>query len=220
MLIRHRSQQANFSYGTTQRILTKDLQLHAYKVSVTQELEPTDHLQRRIFVDWVPENKETDVDFCNKSIFNDEAHFQLNGVVNKQNCRIWGTENPHFVVEKDMHPQRVIVWCGLWAEGVIGPYFFENETGKIVTVNAEWYRDMISNFLWPKLDDIDVSDMWFQQDDAICHTARETMQLLYEKFPGHVISRNGDVNWPQKILRLDTLGLFFLGLFEGASVHR
>ena len=27
-----------------------------------------------------------------KIIFSDEAHFDLGGYVNKQNCRIWGTE--------------------------------------------------------------------------------------------------------------------------------
>ena len=35
-------------------------------------------------------------DFGKKKItFSDEAHFDLGGYVNKQNCRIWGTENPH-----------------------------------------------------------------------------------------------------------------------------
>ena len=29
----------------------------------------------------------------NNIIFSDEAHFDLGGYVNKQNCRIWGTEN-------------------------------------------------------------------------------------------------------------------------------
>ena len=30
-----------------------------------------------------------------KIIFSDEAHFDLGGYVNKQNCSIWGTENSH-----------------------------------------------------------------------------------------------------------------------------
>ena len=30
-----------------------------------------------------------------KIIFSDEADFDLGGYVNKQNCRIWGIENPH-----------------------------------------------------------------------------------------------------------------------------
>ena len=29
------------------------------------------------------------------TIFSDEAHFDLGGHVNKQNFRIWGTENPN-----------------------------------------------------------------------------------------------------------------------------
>ena len=60
---------------------------------------------------------EEDADFGRKIIFSDEVHFHLSGYVNKQNCRIWGTENPHVFVEKPMHPQRVTVWCGLWSGG-------------------------------------------------------------------------------------------------------
>ena len=37
--------------------------------------------------------------FFKKSIFADEAHFDLGGYVNKQNCRIWGTENPQAYIE-------------------------------------------------------------------------------------------------------------------------
>ena len=38
-----------------------------------------------------------DTDFGKKKIFffSDEAHFDFGGYVNKQNYRIWGTENPH-----------------------------------------------------------------------------------------------------------------------------
>jgi hypothetical protein len=49
-------------------------------------------------------------------------------------------------LEKQMHPQRVTVWCGLWAGGVIGPYFFEDEDGNAETVNGDRYRNMISYF--------------------------------------------------------------------------
>ena len=61
--------------------------------------------------------------------FDDEAHFDLGGYVNKQKCRIWGTENqnPHAYIEKSMHPKRVTVWCGFCSRGIIRPFFFENE---------------------------------------------------------------------------------------------
>jgi len=56
-----------------------------------------------------------------------------------------------------MHPQRVTVWCGFWAKGIIGPYFFENETCQAVTVTGARYRDMIKQFFVSKLDDVDVT---------------------------------------------------------------
>ena len=34
-----------------------------------------------------------------KIIFSDEAHFDPGRYVNKQNCRIWDTENPHAYVD-------------------------------------------------------------------------------------------------------------------------
>ena len=38
--------------------------------------------------------------------------------------------------EKQMHLQRVTVWCGFWTGDIIGPYFFENEAGQAATVNG------------------------------------------------------------------------------------
>ena len=49
--IRHRGQELNISRSSLQRILRKDLHLHAYKVQLSQELKPTDHAQRREFVE-------------------------------------------------------------------------------------------------------------------------------------------------------------------------
>jgi hypothetical protein len=121
--LRHRSQQLDIPRSTMQRILTKDLHLHAYKIQLTQELKPTDHVHRREFVNWVLENQKVDGNFSKKIIFSDEAHFQLDGYVNTQNCRIWGTENPRVIHEKPLHAQRASVWCGFWAGGVIGRTF-------------------------------------------------------------------------------------------------
>ena len=50
-----------------------------------------------------------------QSFISGEAHFDLGGYVNKQNCRIWGTETPHAYIEKPKHPKRGTVWCGFWS---------------------------------------------------------------------------------------------------------
>ena len=54
-----------------------------------------------------------------KIMFSDEAHFDLGGYVNKQNCRIWSTENAHAYIEKPAHPKRITVWCEFWSKGII-----------------------------------------------------------------------------------------------------
>ncbi|GFT40641.1 putative transposable element [Trichonephila clavipes] len=51
--------------------------------------------------------------------FDDEAHFWLNGYVNKQNCRIWSEANPQAYVETPLHPEKLTVWCALWAGGIL-----------------------------------------------------------------------------------------------------
>src|ERR1700761_3019106 len=53
--------------------------------------------------------------------------------------------------------------------------------------------------------------MWFQQDGATCHTARETIQLLHETFPGRVLFRFGDKNWPPRLCDLTPLAFFLWG---------
>ena len=61
-----------------------------------------------------------------------------------------------------MHPEKVTVWCGLWAGGIIGPYFFDDAAIRNVSVNGERYRQMISNFFLRKMQELDLHDMWFQ----------------------------------------------------------
>ena len=91
---------------------------------------------------------------------------------------------------------------------------WRNEAGEAVTVTGARYRDMISQFFLSKLYDIDVANMWFQQDGATSHTACETIQLLHEKFPGRVLSRSGDKNWPPRSCDLTPLDFFLWGYLK------
>ena len=64
---------------------------------------------------------------------------------------------------------------------------------------------------WPELEDMDVDDVYFQQDGATCQTSGETIGLSREKFLGRVISRNGDYSWPPRSHDLTTLDFFLRG---------
>lgn len=212
--IPRRSQELGLSQTTTWRILRKDLGLHPYKIVLTQELKPLDHRKRREFADFALEQLENDNDFFKKIIFSDEAHFHLSGAVNKHNCRFWCEENPQIIHEKPLHSPKLTVWCGFWSGGIIGPYFFRNEAGNTVTVNGERYRSMITNFLWPKLEEVDLDNIWFQQDGATCHTATASIELLREKFGDSIISRNCDIEWPPRSCDLTPLDYFLWGYLK------
>ena len=71
---------------------------------------------------------------------------------------------------------------------------------------------MITQFFLPKLDDINVANIWFQ-DDATCHKANETIQLLHETFPGRVLSRFVK-NWPSRLCDLTPLDFFLWGYLK------
>ncbi|GFW99866.1 putative DD41D transposase [Trichonephila clavipes] len=75
--------------------------------------------ERRRFVEWAQNEIAVVPDFHKRILFSDEAHFWLNGYVNKQNCRIWSEANPQVYVETPLHPEKLTVWCALWAAGIL-----------------------------------------------------------------------------------------------------
>ena len=81
----------------------------------------------------------------------------------------------------------------VYAGGVIGPYIFRDDQDRHVTVNENRYPSIITEYFWPQLDDMDLEDMWYQQEGATSHTANVTINLLETKFGERVISRNGPV---------------------------
>ncbi|GFS91866.1 uncharacterized protein TNCV_1930521 [Trichonephila clavipes] len=76
-------------------------------------IHQNDHQARRRFVEWAQNEIAVVSDFHKRILFSDEAHFWLNGYVNKQNCRIWSEANPQVYVETPLHPETLTVWCAL-----------------------------------------------------------------------------------------------------------
>ncbi|GFV04455.1 putative DD41D transposase [Trichonephila clavipes] len=174
-------------------------------------IHQNDHQARRRFVVWAQNEIAVVPDFHNRILFSDEAHFWLNGCVNKQNCCIWSEVNPQVYVETPLHKKKLTVWCALWAGGIIGLYFFKNDDGHNVTVNGDRYRAMITNFFIPELNNHDVQELWFQQDGATCHTARARIDLLKDTFDDRLISRFRPVNWSPRSCDLTPLDYFLWG---------
>ncbi|GFU92213.1 uncharacterized protein TNCV_1509381 [Trichonephila clavipes] len=156
--------------------------LHRCQVIYSQfglAIHQNDHQARRRFVEWAQNEIAVVPDFHKRILFSDEAHFWLNGYVNKQNCRIWSEANPQVYVETPLHPEKLTVWCALWTGGIIGPYFFKNDEGHNVTVNGDRYRAMITNFFIPELNNHDVRSCG--SNKTAQHITQLVPQSIYSK---------------------------------------
>ena len=120
------SQQLNISETSLRLILHKDL---GYRHTKSNWFKSWSQLTIQcVFVSLsrlAVDLKKTPILAKKKISFSDEAHYDLGWHVNKQNCCIWGPENPHAYIEKPMHPKRVTVWCEFWPRGIIGPLFWK-----------------------------------------------------------------------------------------------
>lgn len=214
--VRIHAQALQLSRASVHRILRKDLHLQPYKIQLCQYLKPADYLKRKTFAETMMTT------FWNEGgieniIFSDEAHFHLNGYVNKHNCRYWARDNPQQKHQRHLHSKKVTVWCAMSSEGIIGPYFFEDGAGRTVTVNSARYTNMIHNFLRPSLlhfPGYDANGTWFQQDGATAHTAETSITAVTALFPGTVISINGDIPFPPRSPDLTPLDFFLWGYLK------
>ena len=80
--------------------------------------------------------------------------------------------------------------------------------------NGNRYVNMLEEFFVPRLDEMDLGDVWFQQDGATAHTARSSMALLREHFSGRLISLRGDLEWPPRSPDLTPCDFFLWGYLK------
>ncbi|GFT02673.1 transposable element Tcb2 transposase [Trichonephila clavipes] len=80
-------------------------------------IHQNDHQARRRFVEWAQNEIAVVPDFHKRILFSDEAHFWLNGYVNKQNCRIWSEANPQVYVGNTVTSRKtdcLVRFMGWW----------------------------------------------------------------------------------------------------------
>ena len=64
------------------------------------------------------------------------------------------------------------------SRGTIGPFFFQNVQGEAVSVNGDRYRIMLNEFLFTKIEEEDIGNIWFQHDGATCHIVEATLDFF------------------------------------------
>lgn len=173
----------------------KDLGLFAYNVELTQQLKANDHPIRYRFSIWALEQLKMADNFSLQIIFL-KRRILISALiyVNKQNCRIWSSENPHLIVEKPSSESASLMlifeWFHHW------PFFFVNEAGNAVSVNVEHYRGIKTVCLWSEIEGMDLDNFWFQENGATSQASHQTIELLRTIFVNSVLSCFGDVKGP------------------------
>lgn len=203
--VRMASRELQMPKSSLHDILHKRLMFRAYKVQIVQALLPNDSTRRYDFAVEMLSRMEEDDGYLRRIAFSDEATFFLNGVVNRHNVRIWGSQPPGEVLECTTGSPKVNVWCALLHDRIIGPFFFAE-----ATITSAVYLDMLQQYAVPQLLQYH-PDVVFQQDGAPPHWGLEVCAYLDMTFPGRWIGRDGPTVWPPRSPDITPLDFFLWG---------
>ncbi|KAI6647522.1 hypothetical protein LOD99_8788 [Oopsacas minuta] len=97
--------------------------------------------------------------------------------------RFWALKKPEPIAQRPLSTEKVVVWCAVAYDRIIGSYFFEDEDGKTCTVNRWRYLAMPKGFYLPNIRRHgELNTITFHQDGAPPHYANLVRGWLQEKF--------------------------------------
>ena len=200
--------------------MTTELKLFPYIISVRHKLQVKDMEKRHLMCDWLAGKLERSPGWINNVWFSDEAHFHLNGSINNHNNIFWGSEPPKEITERQLKGPKVTAFVAYNARhGLLGPYWFEDDRGQTVTINAERYREIVNQFhgdLTASLTPGQLRMAWFMQDGATPHTAGATIAHLQQLFNNRVLSLGMPHEWSPHSPDLNPLDFWLWGAAKGA----
>ena len=115
------SMELGISATSVRRILKDDLGLRPYKKVIEPALSDAQKIKRKQFANWVRTNfrKEDTL----RILFSDEKFFDIDGVYNSQNDRVWAVDRADAdgkggIKQNRKFPQKVMVWLGACSKGI------------------------------------------------------------------------------------------------------
>lgn len=187
------------------RILKKN-GFRSYKVGNHQELRDGDEERRATYCETIMDKANENRNFLYSLCYTDECTFTLHNEPNVQNFRHWSKDKPTLQnLSRTQYPQKVNVWAGILGSHIIGPYFIEG------TLNGPKYLDLLETVVGPRLTELNMERIWFQQDGCPAHNVQIVKEYLDNSFPDSWIGLNGPINWPARSPDLSPLDFFLWG---------
>jgi hypothetical protein len=103
---------------------------------------------------------------------------------------------------------KVNIWCALKHDGVVGPFFFAEQT-----VTSHSYLDMLQLYEVPQLEQ-QGAEVIFQHNGAPPHYSVTVREFLDVTFPQRWIGRGGWLPWPPRSPDLTPLDFYFWGYIK------
>ena len=166
------SQEVGISRSSVMRILHDDFKLFPDRMQVLRRQTDGNKAERVAFSQDISQQIENNPGVLILISFSHEAHCHLSGHINKQNMRNWSQAHPHEHTHQPLSQEKVTVWCAISRNGIIGPYFFEDESGNRVRVDADRYVALGRIKFIPALRrkrGVDMNSVVYQQDGASPH---------------------------------------------------
>ncbi|CAF2979203.1 unnamed protein product [Rotaria sp. Silwood2] len=171
----------NISRTSARRILHEDLGYFPYKKIKQPKLTDLQKQKKVKFANWVL-NHYTKED-NKKWLFTDEKHFDLDGVYNIQNDRVWAVSREEAdkqggIHQKTKFPTKVMVWLEVCGEGLTVMVITEDGT-----MNAERCMNDVLPIALKSSYKMMGNNWTFQQDGARPHTHHLSQKWCADRFP-------------------------------------
>ncbi|CAF3476932.1 unnamed protein product [Rotaria socialis] len=184
----------NISRTSVHRRLKDDLLLQSYKKIVEPLLTDEHKEKRKTFSIWVRTRfrKEDTI----KILFSDEKLFDIDGIYNSQNDRIWAVRRAEAdkmdgVKQNRKFPQKVMVWLAVFSKGVLAIVIFDEGT-----IDHDRYIREVLPVALKYRNDILGTDWSFQQDSGKPNIHHLTLQWCSDNFSSFIDKDHWPTNSP------------------------
>ena len=136
--------------------------------------------------------------------------------MNSKNNIFWGSTPTELCLQRPLHSVKWTARVAISKHGIIGLFWFEDDNEHSVTINTEWYIQVLGKFRtalgWRR--GVVRVLQWFQQDGATPHTSNESLAWLQQRFLDRLISHRCDPQWSPHSLDLNPPDFYMWGYLK------